>query len=343
MAAERGPVLAHCLAAMPNSDGSFRIQEPLGGMFFVELYLERLPLIEAADAARTCGFNAMQRRYRELCKALDARAYAEVHDRPSYHPLHQLAERAAAQRRSFSPPPPRIGRTTRPLSWRPGSNWPTVTASTRTSSFTLNTMIAGIAKRSAQLDRVGLAGQWVVTGSDAERLRAAFGKDGGPSPEGRRRAGPGGPLHERRTWRQPVDDDVTEDFKKLLGRVEDVIRDPGPDDPRETRVLCYYALLDAIESLPARRPAAANSAVCWTYAGPRRVGLWGALAASEPVHRRLPLLCAVSLSDPGAARRLGTAAEYDALAATAQRGAAATRQGRRRLVSTVSRAGSATR
>ena len=45
-AAEHRPVLAQNLNPVPNIDGSFRIQEPLGGMFFVELYLERLPLVE---------------------------------------------------------------------------------------------------------------------------------------------------------------------------------------------------------------------------------------------------------------------------------------------------------
>ncbi len=49
-AAEHRPVLAQALDPVPNIDGSFRIQEPLGGMFFVELCLERLPLIQPTKA-----------------------------------------------------------------------------------------------------------------------------------------------------------------------------------------------------------------------------------------------------------------------------------------------------
>ncbi len=124
-----------------------------------------------------------------MCKALDARAYEEVRDRPSFLRYTNWLSVLLRNVELFSPT---------------AKDWSDDTAAFleawlkladrygvfQDESFTLNTMIARMANQSAQLDRVGLTGQWVVTSSDAERLRAAFGKMAAQPPEGPRRAGP---------------------------------------------------------------------------------------------------------------------------------------------------------
>ncbi len=317
LAAERGPALVHCLAAMPNSDGSLRIQEPLGGMLYIELYLERLRFINGYHLDDIPRFNALQRRYGALCKALDARAYAEVHDRQSFirytNWLSVLLRNVAV----FSPT---------------AKDWADDTAAFleawlkladrygvyRNEFLSLNTMVAAAANCSAQLDRVGLTGQWLVAGSDAKRMRETFRKMANHRRKAVSALGQAALFISDVNLEQPLDDDVIEDFKKLLGRIQDVIRDPGPDDPRETRVLCYYALLDAIESLPkAARPGQLGGLLDFMLAQGHVV--YGvALTASEPVH------VAYRYYAPYLYRTLGrrgrwTAGESDALAATAQR------------------------
>ena len=63
---------------------------------------------------------------------------------------------------------------------------------------------------------MGFAGQWVVTSSDAERLRAAFGKMAAQRQKAIAVLGQAALFMSEVTWRQPVEDDVAEGFQKLL-------------------------------------------------------------------------------------------------------------------------------
>ena len=282
-AAEHRPVLGQTLNPVANIDGSFRIQEPLGGMFFAELYMERLPLVEDWMTGDCLQSAPLQRRYREVCKALDARAYKEVCDRPSFlrytnwlSVLLRNVELFSPTAKDWSDDTAAFLEAWLPLADRYGAF--------QDESFTLNTMIARMANQSAQLDRAGLTGQWVVTNSDAQRLRAALAKMAAQPRKALAVLGRSALFMSEVTWRQPVEDDAAEEFQKLLVQAKAAIADPGPGDPRATRVICYYALLDAIESLPA--PAARRQFRDLLDAMLARGELiyGAALAASEPTH-----------------------------------------------------------
>jgi hypothetical protein len=122
-------------------------------------------------------------------------------------------------------------------------------------------------------------------------------------------------------WQQPAEDDVVRDFKKLLGQTQKVIGDPGPDDPRETRIICYYAMLDAIESLPTVATRLGQFRELLDYMLARGELVYGAtLAASEPVHLGYRYYAPYLYRTLGRrVRWLVAAAEYDALVATARR------------------------
>jgi hypothetical protein len=282
-AAERCPVLARCLEAAPGSDGTLRVREPFDGMFFIELYLERLPLIGNGRAEDASRFAALQRRHAALCKALDARAFAEVRDRQSFvrytNWLSVLLRHAAV----FSPTAKQWADDTAYFleAWLKLADRYGVY---QNEFFTLNTMIAGIANYSGQLDRIGLTGQWMVASSDARRLLAVFGKMAAHRRKAISALGRVALFISDVNLQQPLEDDALRDFKILLGQVQEVIRDPGPDDPRDTRVLCCYALLDAIESLP-RTARMGQLRGLLDYMLARGEVVYGvALAASEPVH-----------------------------------------------------------
>ena len=98
-----------------------------------------------------------------------------------------------------------------------------------------------------------------------------------------------------------------------------MIADPGPDDPRETRVICYYALLDAIESLPTPAARLSQFRSLLDYMLARGELVYGAGLAARPTDsRRFRVLrrCYRTLGRRG--RWAVPAAEYDALAATAR-------------------------
>jgi hypothetical protein len=319
-AAEHRPALAPSVAPVPNSDGSFRVQEPLGGMFFVELYLERLPLIEDTQADDGLRIASLQERYRALCKVLDARAYAEVRDRPSFLRYTDWLSVLLRNAEVFSPTAKIWGDDTAAFlrAWlRLADRY----GAYQNEFFTLNTMITGLANRSAQLDRVGLSGQWVATSSDAERLLAVFGEMAAHRRKAVSVLGQTALFMAGVNWRQPVEEDVVRDFKKLLGRVREVIGDPGPDDPRDTRVICYYALLDAIESLPTAAARLGQFRDLLDYMLARGELVYGAaMAASEPLHVGYRYYAPYLYRTLGRRGRWAApAAEYDVLAATARR------------------------
>ncbi|MCX7425075.1 MAG: hypothetical protein NTW96_05530 [Planctomycetia bacterium] len=318
-AAENRPVFADSLAPVPNSDGSFRVQEPLGGMFFIELYLERLPLIEDEHPEDEARIATLQQRYRALCKVLDARAYAEVRDRPSFVRYTNWLSVLLRNTEIFSPT---------------AKDWADDTAAFleawleladrhgvyQDEFFTLNTMITAIANRAAQLDRVGLTGQWVVTRSDAERLLAVLGKMAAHRRKAVSALGQAALFMTCVNWQQPVEDDVVRDFKKLLDQLQEVIRDPGPDDPRETRVICYYALLDAIELLPTATRLGQSRDLLDTMLARGEVVYGAGLAASEPIHVGYGYYAPYLYRMLGLRRRwVAPVAEYDALTAAARR------------------------
>ena len=261
----------------------------------------------------------MQRRYRDLCKALDARACEEVRDRPSYvrytnwlSVLLRNVELFSATAKDWSDDTAAFLEAWLKLADRYGVY--------QDESFTLNTMIARMANQSAQLDRVGFAGQWVVTCSDAERLRAAFAKMAAHRRKAVAVLGQAALFMSEVTWRQPVEDDVAEDFQKLLDRAKAAIGDPGPGDPRQTRVICYYALLDAIESLPAPAARRRFRELLDTMLARGELIYGAALAASEPTHRRHDYYAPYLYRTLGwRAGWVAATAEYDALAATARR------------------------
>ena len=186
--------------------------------------------------------------------------------------------------------------------------------------FTLNTMITAIANHSAQLDRVGFTGQWLATSSDVERLLAVFGEMAAHRRKAVSVLGRAGLFMASVNWRQPLEDDAVRDFKELLGQAREVIADPGPDDPRETRVLCYYALLDAIDSLPTAAIRLGQFRGLLDYMLARGELVYGAgLAAGAPAHvayRYYAPYLYRTLRRRG--RWAVPAAEYDVLVATAR-------------------------
>jgi hypothetical protein len=319
-AAEHRPMLAQPLGLVPNLDGSFRVQEPLGGLFFVELCLERLLLVEEFGTDEGLPVAPLQRRYRDLCKALDARACKEVRDRTSFIRYTNWLSVLLRNVELFSPTAKDWGDDTAAFleAWLGLADRYGVY---QDEAFTLNTMIARLANQSAQLDRVGFPGRWVLASSDAERLRAVFSKMAAQPRKALAVLGQAALFMGEATWRQPVEDDLAEDFDKLLGRVKAVIADPAPDDPRPTRVICYCALSDAIESLPtpaARRRQFRNLLDAMLARGELVCGV--ALAASEPAHAGHDCYAPYLYRTLG--RRGGCTAapaDFDALAATARR------------------------
>jgi hypothetical protein len=319
-AAEQRPVLAQLLNPVANVDGSFRIQEPLGGMSLIELYLERLPLIEGQHAGDGPRLAALQQRYRALCKALDARARAEVRDRPSFIRYTKWLSVLLRNVELFSPTAKDWGDDTAAFldAWlEPAGRYGVC----QNEFLTPNTMITAIANRTAQLDRVRLTGQWVLTSSDADRLLAVLAKMAAQRRKAVSVLGQAALFMGDVHWRQPVEDDVAEGFKKLRGQVEEAICDPGPDDPRETRVTCYYALLDSIESLPNAADRRGRFRELLDYMLGRGEVVYGAaVAASEPAHVAYDYYAPYLYRTLGwRRRRVAAAAEYDSLAGTARR------------------------
>jgi tetratricopeptide (TPR) repeat protein len=319
-AAQGSPPLAHLLEAVPNTDGSLRIREPVAGLLFSELLLERFPLVEEGstdDSLRRVA--ALQERYRTLCKAIDERARRAVVDRQSYIRYTNWLSVLVRNTEVFSPTAKAWADDTAAAleAW--------LTLADRygpylNEFFTLNTMIAGVANHSGQLDRVGYPGQWVLASPDAERLSAVFRRMAADREPTIAVLGRAALFTSGVNWRQPLEDEVARDFQELLGRAQAVIRHPGSGDPRTTRVICYYALLDAIEALPAaeRRRQFATLLDFMLDRGELVYG--AALPVCEPAHSSYSYYAPHLYRTLGRRKRsLVPPAEYQAMAAASQR------------------------
>ena len=207
---------------MPNPDGSLRLAEPLGGMFFIELFLERLPLVELRrrrGPAALPRFNGIPRTVQGTGRpGLRGGRRSAVVLRYTNWLSVLFAQRGTllAHGQGLGRRHGRLLEAWLRLAGRDGV--------CQDDSFTLNTMIANAASHRPNWTAWDLRAMgWPPTLNAA--LRAAFRKMAAH----RRRLSPcwaEPPSSSRVSWRQPLEDEVSR-IPELQGQVEAVIRDPG--------------------------------------------------------------------------------------------------------------------
>ena len=239
------------LTAAVNEDGSYRIQESPAGLAYLETCFQRLLIVEDEHSDQThARLASLQQRYRALCKVVNERARRAVRDRQTFIQYTNCLSVLLRNVELYAPTGKIWADDTADFleAWlepaaRHGVYW--------NEFFTLSLMFAAIGNHAAQCDRVGQVGQWVLVPADLERLLAVY-RNMTRHPEPAIAVlGHACRLIAYLSARRPLRADAMGAFRDFLARAQAVIRDPAPGDAATTRAICYYAILDAIEALPA--------------------------------------------------------------------------------------------
>jgi hypothetical protein len=272
-------------AAADKGDGPGGGPAFLPGLASLKRCFQRLLLVEDEQTEQTrARLASLQRRYRAVCKAAHARASRAVRDRQTFRCYTEWWSFLLGNVHLYAP----TGRLWADDTAEWIAAW--LEAAARHGVYwddlgTLNRTFTATATRTAQGDGAEPAGQWMLANDDLKQLSDAYGKM-------TRRPEPAIAVlgHANRlilflSMRRPVAAEAVWPFREFLARAQAVICDPAPGDPVATRAICYYAILDAIEALPAEADRRRHFEELLEFMLTRRELVRGVVAAAcEPVH-----------------------------------------------------------
>lgn len=277
------PPLTEYLTPIANADGSYRLREATQVLPFLENCFQCLLLVEEGHSKKwRSRVRKLQERYGNLCRVIDARAYKAVNDRDSFIQYTNWLSVLMRAVELYSPTAASWADQNAELldAWLSMAERYDIY---HNEFFTINVMLSGTANKVAQLGRVGRSGQWVVSSADLKRLIAVYKKMADSENPALSVLGSALLLTTDIKTRQPLKTETLAMFAEFFAKAKAAIE--SKDCSRQDRTICYYAVLDAVESLPSTEARRREFRRLLDFMLSRKELVYGVvLAATEPRH-----------------------------------------------------------